>query len=51
MVKQLEAALRALGLDYDGDGWHYFACPTRHGFKDCDRKCLDASAALRNVID
>ena len=55
-IRTLEAALRALGLDYDsaaagrserqGDGWHYFACPTRHGFANCDRKCLDARAAV-----
>lgn len=51
----LAEALEALGLDYDGvaagperqgDGWHYFACPTRHGFRACDAKCIAARKAL-----
>lgn len=52
---RLAEALVALGLDYDGmasgqerqgDGWHYFSCPTRHGFPDCDVKCIAARDAL-----
>ncbi len=45
-VEALVATLRALGTVYGADGWHYFACPTRHGFPDCDKKCLDAQAVL-----
>ena len=49
-AKLLAGALRRLGTKYKGaDGvrtWHYFACPTRHGFPDCDKKCRDADAAL-----
>ncbi len=45
-LADVRKALRALGVDYDGDGWHYFACPTRHGFKRCDAKCKSARAAL-----
>ena len=48
---KVDAALRRLGTKYKGaDGvrtWHYFACPTRHGFPDCDKKCRDA----REVLD
>ncbi|KKN47960.1 hypothetical protein LCGC14_0657740 [marine sediment metagenome] len=45
----LVEALRALGIVYGDTGWHYFACPTRHGFKDCDKKCLDAQVALEGT--
>ena len=49
-VEALSGALRRLGTKYKGaDGvrtWHYFACPTRHGFPDCDLKCRAAHAAL-----
>lgn len=48
-TQALAPALRALGTVYDDAGWHYFACPTRHGFPDCDKKCLDAQAALEGT--
>ena len=54
-VVALAGVLRRLGTKYKGaDGvrtWHYFACPTRHGFPDCDKKCRDADAALKGVSE
>ena len=50
-----EEALRALGRVYQGAekfpgaGWHYFGCPTRHGYADCDKKCRDAQVALKGL--
>ena len=53
-VEVLAGALRRLGTKYKGaDGvrtWHYFACPTRHGFEYCDRKCRDAQEVLNGLL-
>lgn len=45
-AERLADALKALGPERQGDGWHYFSCPTRHNLPDCDRKCELARAAL-----
>ena len=50
-VFNLKHVLRTLGHVYaTGDtNWHYFACPSRHGSPDCDKKCLDAQVALEGT--
>ena len=48
-VEALTSALKTLGTGVNPDGtgpWHYLVCPTRYGFPDCDKKCLDAQATL-----